>query len=378
MTSSAITRFLETLIVPRDEGHRFSKYRILTDLDLLEDIAVELSKKVDPKTECICALAMSGIPLGVAIAREMKLPLVFYTRDVWDADPDIGLQKVLARIPQQTRVSMVDTHINSGATTSLCHRYLRDEFDADVLQVISPFDFENRTDSINGIEYLSLGSASEFADVLSGLFGAHDFDEVKSRYIGLGSSFWNSPSARRQFDSGKVKKAKRLWGIPGHLPRADSSGSDASKQMRRNVPLDHLGIWSYFMQPGLMSATVGDIACRVDFTDFSGLIGLEPMGSALAVYMALETGFRGRIHFFDNQFGLVPELPSMKSEVFALTQLRLETGRYAVEALETVRKLGGEVTTLIVGRTKYGRWPLQFGELSLRKLADEKIRVFTM
>jgi orotate phosphoribosyltransferase len=372
-----LRQFLSILIIHTPDGPRFSKYEILKNISVLELTAQALAKLVNPKVEYLCALAMSGLPIGVAVARETKLPLVFYNRDAWDDDPKAGLLQVLAKLPRNATVAIVDTHMRSGNNSAQCCRYLRDEYGANVIQIITPFDFECRTETIEGIEYSSLGSVSEHEQILCDLIGVQNIDKIRQNYLQITSEFWNYPILQRVINTSRFQKATQLWGFPGRLPKPRHISSPVSDRLRQ-LPLDNIGIWNYFLEPSLVLDSVRYCIKYIDFSKFDGIVGLEALGSALAIYLALEVNYAGKVLLFKNEYGILPSNGGLEGNKLLIMQLRLETGRYAVEAIETIHELKARVDTIVTMRTNFGKWPIELGKLSLRKLQQIGIEIISM
>jgi adenine/guanine phosphoribosyltransferase-like PRPP-binding protein len=374
-TNDPIPLFLKTLIVGTSQGLRFSKYEILRRLDLLKFLGQSVARLTSEDTTTLCALAMSGIPIGVAVAHYLGRPLVFYNRDAWDDDPAYGEQKILPLPSHNSTVAILDTHRRSGNTAAQCARYLHERFDCNVNQMIYPFDWQLVADTLPRIQYRSLGSLTQYSEVVCGLLGTPDLAEARRQYLSVDSDFWEFTIPQRELRETKLSKAGRLWGKPGIIPAPKRTSEAIRAKVRKQIPRVMWGGWELLRNPLLIRDCVHEFNRVVDFSGIDVLIGIEALGAAFAIHFALETDFAGDLFIFKNEVGLLPTVSDLSNKTVILMQVTLETGRFAVEAVDTVQQLGGKVSKLLAVQTKFGTLPLSLGKLSLRKLRQEGIEI---
>jgi orotate phosphoribosyltransferase len=376
-----LSEFLSTVIVASDNAYKFSPYQLLQRLDLLGQLSQRLAELVRPDSEYLCAIATTGIPIAVGIARQLREPLIFFSSDGWNDSPQISNQKVLGTIPKHTKITIIDTSLRPGTPSSECYYYLVEQLDAEVLQIVSIFDFAIDGESINrieGVEYTSLGSATDYARLLCGLLNVSSLEAANERYFTSSSPFWIPNDTRRLGTNNLFSKFKTLLAWPGRTHTQTIGSIDIQKRLRQ-IPTDDIGIWGYFKKPQLVAESITECIAQVNLNKYAGIIGLDVLGGALAIYAALEANYQGIVFIFDARNGLLPA-PTASREFmdkkFLAFQLRLGTGRYAAEALHVIEQLGGTIGTLIAMKRVFGI--INPRALPLRKLIRSGVQIFTM
>ncbi len=94
----------------------------------------ELIKKNYPECNCIAGVATAGIPHAAAIAREMKLPMVY----VRSKAKEHGKQnQIEGRLPADAKIVMVEDLISTGGSVIKA----TEAFDVGVLGVVAIFSY---------------------------------------------------------------------------------------------------------------------------------------------------------------------------------------------------------------------------------------------
>lgn len=370
-----LSEYLETLIVNTGDGLHVSTYSILHRLPLLEKVAHAITSNLNQNTEYLCIIAMSGLPLGVAVARELQLPLVFYSKDAWNNDRDIGAERVLGKLPQGARVSIFDAYIASNDTIIECYQYLTAELEVKVLQILTVIDFQIQQKRLDGVDYSILGTAQELSKTLCEILGTNNLEEAEEIYF-QEEGFWHfHRSSHIKRRTNLTSKLKSLVGMPGPI-KPISIGSNECKERLDLIPDDNIGIWEFLKKAHIVHLVATECIGEIDFTKASNLVGLDILGGTLALYLALNMNFSGSVFIYHPEYGLLPKSKDLGGQKSILVQVRLDTGRNAMEALQVIEDRGGQVSTLLAIKRTYDISNPRV--LSLRKLISSGVQIFTI
>lgn len=351
-----VVRYIASSIIRSPDGRYFlSKLEVLSDPLLLFELSARLADRLRDDIAAICALASSGMAVGVCTALVARLPLTFFHRAGFPRPESHGLgSRFRPDRPIDAKVALVDSHEYSRYTSALCHDELEEYNSINVAQALVPYSFDAFVDPNNSrddVTYTSLRRFSDAINEVAQLKGDFTPAELTSYIDKPLSSFWMYPPYDR------VPESYLEFSVPGIGRRPQwflGRGTDLSIVRRVSPELEKLcswinpsdeGIWEFFFQPSFVREFAMIAGSVLNIEDFDHLVGVGHLGTATAIALAYynQDRFKGTIISCLGEYGLIPRPVTLQGAKVLLLEMRVQTGVYAVDVYERLSRLGAQV-----------------------------------
>lgn len=347
----SIYDYFDISLIKQDDRVYYSKLAILSNPNVLFNIAEDLSRLIIPSLSHLCVLASSGMAIGVALSLYSRLPIIFYRRLQWPKPESEGLgPKFLPSVPLDSNVGMVDSHERTRYTSAVCFDELYEEYGITVSQMIAPISFDMCIDQNynRNMTYSYLKNASEIVNTIS---NRNNLKLSKDKLVSYfdQTNFWLYPPLEIESDPYKEFRAPGLAKSPSWFI---GSGSDISifEKIENEFSLSSYSfkskddeIWNFFLYPSLVEEFSKEAGEKLDIKKYDYLIGVGHLGTALSIALAYynQNIFSGSIIMYLGGHGLVPNPDSLFGKKVLPIEMRITTGVYAVDIYTLVKKYNG-------------------------------------
>jgi orotate phosphoribosyltransferase len=354
-----------------DADVRFQKTGVMLDTGVLGAIAKRISADVDSSVDGVCILATSGLSLGVFLAQVMGKPAFFFRKAGWHSFDTHEQLQILPPVPPGMRLLLVDSHVRTGETLESCLMELALSH-ATAQEIATLIDLDVLPqDRLHGLRQISAVKLSSFADRLEAL-------GVNIQDLTPDSPLWKPPKAipYTEIDhfEGRRKSLPYYIVFPWSRLQWDLISEELNSQLSPYNLSSEAGIWSFLSHPLLVGKACSEIASGVNVKQYDVLVGVCPIGTAIALALAYHAGFTGPVIAAYAHPGLLPSRHAVCGKNCLVVQGRLTTGRLSVSALVEVERAGGSCRDLLALRFDMHamRW---LRRLPWKRIAAKGVRV---
>jgi orotate phosphoribosyltransferase-like protein len=359
---------------------RFEPLAIQTQPQFLTNLTEALSNQIHSSVDSVCALATSGVPLGVFLSQELGLPLFFHHSTGWPRLDTGEVRVILPELSGDRSMLLTDSHIIDGHTALRAILHINQNTPARAVSLAVIIDQDLFPTLDLPVHKIRASRMSALAEVLQ-----HELDlETRQEAVEMlqpGAKLWEKAS--RGLDVGYPGKPSQflraVW--PPRTGRIDTiplNVPDALRQRLRRIPVTDREIWSFFEHPDLVRETCAQIGRSLDLSRYEVLVGTSVLGSALALALVYHLGASVPVYsaYMEKQLS-PPPAGSLGDASVLLCQLRLASGLHTVSALRQIRRAGTEqvdVLAVFADTRAVAGWR----KLPLRQLPHLAARIFVL
>jgi adenine/guanine phosphoribosyltransferase-like PRPP-binding protein len=336
----------------------FDPWNILQDLSLARELVEPLCNKlISSNISGICALAKSGVPLGVMLSRCLNLPLYVFHRNPISIDDLPNEVHIYPEPNQNLNIALVDSHINSGYTSSFCYDYLTKK-GIKVKNIISPISFLEDPDTgslkyTRDTEYYSLSNSSEHSKLLLEICNAETMSDVV-RF--MSNRIEESKTDKEKEQKFLPRKLKRFEGIAKSFfiskKRINFKCLDAklSTRLKNEFSSEEAELWKLFTRPKLLEEICTMVGKQVSINSFPILIGIHILGTLFCISVAWHNNFKGKMYSTYQPDALDSRAFGALPEGYLMITGRIRTGVYIRGAIEELKKYRLELANVLALR----------------------------
>ena len=354
-----LANYLQTIIRKSEFGKPvLQPWWILEDTAQVWPLIENLASRIDTDgLTGVCALADSGIPIGVPLAQALEMPCYVYRRKMWSLDDIPGPQHVVPRLSSESTITLVDSHIATGFTVSACLNYFSEQ-NISVKHVVAPLSIVPKRYlpfRETGIEYVILQdyvAKDAVADLLFGIKGVQRAN-LEQDFPSLIRSY-----AEEIDDTGyllskkeRLKLIAKSYITRSSIPILNPYNEDLAKDLRLAFDSRDSKVWEFFSKPDLVKRACLSVPEVINLDKIDIIVGTGEIGTIFALCVAYHCKFTGMI-LTTLERGLewyYQENNSKRKRVLVCSG-RLKTGQYLLGAKKRMSRLGLEIDSILALR----------------------------
>lgn len=351
--------YIKATTVVADQNIAFSKLGILANPSVLYEISFSLANLVPNTTDYICALAPSGIPLGVSVSQQLKKPLIFYNPQGWERQG--SSKNILPEPPTQKHYTLIDAHYRTGRSSFWCEGYISSRFNGVTSAICTPVVFDTCNVISSNTKIRAFANAEVASGTMYRLYGLSE-NMIATQIKNLESHFWSYPPSL-DFDLNEYRASNPTakWieyakGARGNIFRKypDIKIIPETKDLidpylkGSNMSIGEFA-WHLFTIPQLLQEICKIAGAKLNIEEFDYLLGVGHLGMSLAIALGYynRDRFQGQILTWLGEYGLLPSSSDLDKKRILFITTRVQFGTYLMDALLDVEKHNGKVLEVV-------------------------------
>lgn len=341
--------YLRTSVVKgADQVVRHLPFEVLRHPELLARLGRALSDLIYADDyDVVCILASSGLAIGIATAELLGKSICVYRDTGWDIDDDRVHHSIYPVPKTGSRVLVIDSHINTGASARQCIDILHNlQCKAKSVAVLVDLRAPNLPERI-GIPTIALCRADEMRDELFELLSI-------SKDSDLAGALMGAKSASRQVTGRDEKTRLPPSAYLQHSLHPRSFGADYDQlfgeSLRRQFQSGEGDLWRFLCSTLESRPTIARAASFVDFASVRLTACTDYLGTIFGLRMALAVNYRGQM-LSTLSYQCWPATIGTDTNVRPqVISARLRSGLHVYAASERLKTLGAETSRAVILR----------------------------
>ncbi len=298
-----LAEYVKSLNKKKGDDNIFDPWFILQNVETGRKVVNELIKGIDySEIDGVCVLANSGVPLGILFSLAINKPMYFYNRETWSIGDNKTDNYFIYPIPPLgSRVTIIDSHIDTGFTSCDCYALLQKR-NIKVTSIIAPISFLNETNQdsqkyLQDTNYCFLAEANDIKEILLSSFECEDIGTVeKIMKLRIEEDIPTIDFDERSYSLSKKELVKATISSLFHVRQVerffDTALADKLSTIFRS---NEESVWSFFTQSSHLCETFSQIGSKVLAEEYDVLVGTGFLGTVFAICYAWVNNFNGVI-----------------------------------------------------------------------------------
>jgi len=305
-----IDEYLKTIIIKTENNKTILEpWAILNDFCLARRLINRIIERFDfSETTGICALADSGLPLGVLLSQALGKPLYVSRRDPIMIEGLEELHHIFPEIPRDSKLSLVDSHCTTGYTSAYWASMLTKQ-GIEVLNIVAPISFiydiqhntENATTYKTDLTHRYLSESEDHEQLLLELYGNDSYSSVlraiRHRTEEERNRKYPETGVDPEFPT--PSKGERIHSIISELFKKRMNinymNPEFAKQLRGKFQSDESDVWLFVTRPEDIKEVAQLVGSYNKLKDYKIIIGTGIIGTIFSLCLAWYSNYDGKL-----------------------------------------------------------------------------------